>query len=95
MCTLRKINEREIIVMKVRTVVKVMDNAVVLGEFTENGGFAEHRRLFANEVNTEQKVLAWIYFFCSVEGIDQCTIKSFIDRCTDIHPALDIHNTGV
>ena len=82
-------------VMKIRTVVKVMDNAVVLGELSENGGFSEHRRIFANEVNTEQKVLAWIYQFCSIEGFDRGAIKSFIECCADIHPALDIHNTGV
>lgn len=76
--------------------VKIQNaNSIAVGEQYDNGTFVSQYEIHADEVNTEQKVLAWVYQLCPKNGMDVCAIKSFIECCKGIHPTLDIHNTGV
>ena len=70
--------------------VKVIENAIVFGDFHEDGVFSSQYEITADKVNTEQKVLAWVYHLCTKAWIDKFTIKSFIDRCVILHNELDV-----
>ena len=72
-------------------VLLTKNNSIVIGEGREPSSYEIH----ANQIDTEQRVLAWVYHLCEKEGIDKSNIKSFIDCCVAIHPALDIFDKGV
>lgn len=72
---------------------KVTDNdSIAVGELYENGVFVMQYEVFKNQVDTEQKVLAWVYSLCLKQGVDQWLLKAFIDCCTTLHPSLDIES---
>ena len=50
--------------------------------------------VYQDQVNTEQRVLAWVYHLCDKQGMDISKIKKFIDCCTTIHPTLDVLSKG-
>lgn len=70
--------------------VKVINGSITFGELYENGGFVGQYEIPTTQVDTEQKVLAWVYHLCEKSWIDIGDIKSFIDCCANSHPTLDI-----
>ena len=74
--------------------VKVIDhNSIAIGVRYENGAFKSEYKIYSNQVNTEQKVLAWIHDLCTKgDWVDKNLIKSFITCCESIHPTLDVFN---
>ena len=75
--------------------VKIRDNSIAVGEQYEDGRFVPQYEIQGDEVNTEQKVLAWVHQLCPKQGMDVGVIKTFIECCESINPKLDIDNTGV
>ena len=70
------------------------DNTIAIGDLYSNGTFVEQYYAYRDQVDTEQKVLAWVNDLCSKQGIDQRVIKSFIECCVKMHPNLDVHRKG-
>lgn len=69
----------------------VNDNSVVIGEVDDNGEVIKQYEVFADQISTEQKVLAWVYHLCDKNLMDICCIKSFINACTSINQELDVY----
>ena len=57
--------------------VKVINGSITFGELYENGGFVGQYEIPTTQVDTEQKVLAWVYHLCEKSWIDIGDIKSF------------------
>ena len=70
------------------------DNTIAIGDLYSDGTFVKQYYAYRDQVDTEQKVLAWVSHLCSKQGIDQRVIKSFIGCCLKMHPNLDIHSKG-
>ena len=70
------------------------DNTIAIGDLYSNGTFVEQYYAYRDQVDTEQKVLAWVNDLCSKQGIDQRVLKSFIECCVKMHPNLDVHRKG-
>ena len=82
--------------MKTNDIVMVVrmadENTIAVGELSTDGTIVKHYCVYRNQVDTEQKVLAWVYHFCSKRGIDICAIQSFIECCAKMHSCLNVHN---
>ena len=70
-------------------------DSIAFGELNENGVFVQRWEIPVGWVNTEQRVLAWVYHLCDKAGFDQNDIKEFIDCCKSVHQELDIYDKGV
>ena len=70
--------------------IRITDDAIEIGELHENGEFYVKWDVAARDVDTEQKILAWVFHLSMKDWIDQYDIHSFIEGCVKIHPTVDI-----
>lgn len=64
-------------------IVEVNDDNVVVSTLYD---------LSETEVDTEQKVLAWVYQLSQKVWMDLELLYKFIGGCTQLHPELDVHS---
>lgn len=76
----------------IMTVRMTDENTIAVGELYADGTFVKQYWAERNQVDTEQKVLAWVKDLCSKRGIDIRVIQMFIECCEKMHPRLDVHN---
>jgi hypothetical protein len=72
--------------------IRVTADAVEIGELYDNGDFYVKLDVGKEDINTEQKVIAWIYHLSNKAWIDVDDVRLFIEACARMNPQLDIYS---
>ena len=79
--------------MNIQTKVRVDADGIMIVEVNDDGAVVGNLYdLTADQVDTEQKVLAWVYQLSQKAWMDRDSICEFIRGCERLHPDLDIES---
>ena len=77
--------------MNIHTQVRVDADGIMIVEVNDEGAVVGNLYdLTAEQVDTEQKVLAWVYQLSKKAWMDRASLCEFIRGCETLHPDLDI-----
>lgn len=79
--------------MNSHTKIRVESDGIMIVEVNDDDVVASTLYdLSETEVDTEQKVLAWVYQLSQKEWMDRELLCEFIRGCVQLHPELDVHS---